>query len=99
MVNLDSAHAATPLVICSGMNMKTIYVDQDGKPVDNKSTADHSAKPCVMAAIGTTPAVPAVTIARPVTIITALLIIPRHTRVITSTNLKRPPAIGPPSII
>jgi hypothetical protein len=98
MVNLDSANAATPLVICSGMEMKTIYVDHDGKPVNQSTTDDHS-KPCVSAAFNTTPAAQSVFVSSPAEFITASIAIPEYENIHTPAFHERPPAIGPPALL
>lgn len=98
MVNLDSANAATPLVICSGMNMKTIYVDRDGKPVD-QSTADDHAKPCVSAAFNTMPAAQSIFVSIPVAFVAASIPVPEYRSIRTPAFHERPPAIGPPVLL
>lgn len=45
---MPGANAATPVVICSGMDMKIVYVDENGQPTHQQ---DKSQKPCAFAAI------------------------------------------------
>lgn len=45
---MPGANAATPVVICSGMDMKIVYVDEDGQPAHQQ---DQSQKSCAFAAI------------------------------------------------
>ncbi|MDB5491096.1 MAG: hypothetical protein JWO78_945 [Micavibrio sp.] len=99
MVNLDSANAATPLVICSGMDMKTIYVDHDGKPVDKKSAPGDHAKPCVSAAFNTTPAAQPIYVSIPAALVTAKVFVPEYDNIHTPAFHERPPAIGPPVLL
>ncbi len=91
-----SEHAGTAIVICSGVEQKTIYVDQDGQPAQD---VDHQFKaPCDFAY---TPTITAPVfhnqVALVVLSVTAKLI--PHEVVYLRASLKTPPITGPPTIV
>ena len=91
-----SAYAATPLVICSGMDMKTIYVNQDGKPIGKP--VDQHAKPCAFSVLTPFSATPSMHIAQPDAVLLAQNIAALHDEAYRPDLSLRPPAIGPPTL-
>jgi hypothetical protein len=90
-----SKHAGTAIVICSGIEQKTVYVDQDGQPAQD---AGHQVKtPCDFAY---TPIITAPVFQSQIVVVlnaTAKLI--PHEVACTRASLAIPPITGPPTIV
>ncbi len=95
MPNLSADNAGTALVICSGADQKTIYLDDQG------NTSDHAgiSKPCAYATLAffDAPATPVVVVHEATLLTVAYLTTKSQSFAATSHLL--PYAIGPPAVL
>lgn len=100
MPNMAGASVGTPLVICSGFDQKTIFVDQQGNPVkETPSPASEHSKPCLFSVVTSSHDDLVHGVVLPDFIYGAANSALQPEIVLYSTITQRPPAIGPPRLI
>lgn len=98
MPNANAADNTTALVICSGPDLKTIYVDQNGKPVQHQEKMNDSSQ-CPYSTL-TTFNPPADFTVSPVPVVygeASLPVLDSHR--VSLIRFLRPHAIGPPALL